>query len=149
MGRNAAEAVFPIDLPLKEVIPGDALLDDVALTTAWNAYSGSGDVTAQVVYANYGTREDFARLRELEIDCTGKIVICRYGGNYRGYKARYAEAAGAVGLIMYTDPADSGYTRGDTWPRGGFAGAGACGASARDSRVVECDRDAAGGDQPG
>ncbi|MEZ6235396.1 MAG: M20/M25/M40 family metallo-hydrolase [Phycisphaerales bacterium] len=111
---------LPIDLPLREAIPGDPLVDDPALTTAWNAYSASGDVTAQVVYANYGTREDFARLAELGVDCTGKIVICRYGGNFRGFKARFAEQAGAAAVIIYTDPADSGYVRGDTWPRGGF-----------------------------
>ena len=120
LGRGAAEAAMPIELPLKEVIPGDPLVDHVALTTAWNAYSGSGDVTGEVVYANYGTRADFARLRELGVDCTGKVVVCRYGGNYRGYKARYAEEAGAAALIIYTDPADAGYVRGETWPRGGF-----------------------------
>ena len=111
---------LPIDLPLREAIPGDPLVDDPALTIAWNAYSASGDVTAQVVYANYGTREDFARLAELGVDCTGKVVICRYGGNFRGFKARFAEQAGAAAVIIYTDPADSGYVRGETWPRGGF-----------------------------
>lgn len=116
---SATDAV-PLSLPLREVIPGDPLVDHISLTTAWNAYSGSGDVTGQVVYANYGTRADFARLRELGIDCTGKVVICRYGGNYRGYKARFAEQAGAAALIIYTDPADSGYSRGETWPRGGY-----------------------------
>jgi N-acetylated-alpha-linked acidic dipeptidase len=87
----------------------------------WNAYSGSGEVTAGIVYANYGTKADFERLRELNIDATGKIIIARYGGNYRGYKAKFAQAAGAAGLIIYTDPADSGYMRGLTYPEGGFA----------------------------
>ena len=88
---------------------------DALATLAWNAYSGSGDITAPVVYANYGTKRDFERLKGLGIDCTGKIVIARYGGNYRGYKPKYAEEAGAAGLIIYTDPADSGYTKGPVY----------------------------------
>ena len=87
----------------------------------WNAYSGSGVAEGEVVYANYGRLEDFARLAELGIDCTGKIVIARYGGNFRGYKAKYAEAAGAAGLIIFTDPGDSGFVRGEVYPEGGFA----------------------------
>jgi len=91
------------------------------LTIGWNGYSGSGDVTAGIVYANYGTKEDFAELRRLGVDARGKIVLARYGGNYRGYKAKFAEDAGAVGLIIYTDPADSGYMRGLMYPEGGWA----------------------------
>jgi N-acetylated-alpha-linked acidic dipeptidase len=87
----------------------------------WNAYSGSGDVTAGVVYANYGTKADFEKLRELGVDPKGKIVVCRYGGNFRGYKARFAQDAGAAGVIIYTDPADSGFAKGITYPEGGFA----------------------------
>ena len=89
--------------------------------SGWNAYAGSGDVTAGVVYANYGRLEDFEKLNELGVSCEGKIVIARYGGNYRGYKARYAEAAGAAGLVIYTDPADSGYVKGAMYPEGGWA----------------------------
>lgn len=103
-----------------------ALADDpfsshADLTIGWNGYSGSGEVTAGVVYANYGTKEDFAELRRLGVDARGKIVLARYGGNYRGYKAKFAEDAGAVGLIIYTDPADSGYMRGLMYPEGGWA----------------------------
>lgn len=116
----APDLTAPLTLPLREAIPGDPWAEDLALTIGWNAYSGSGDVTGEVVYANYGTRADFARLAALGVDCTGKIVIARYGGNYRGYKVRFAEEAGAAALIMYTDPADSGFVRGETWPRGGF-----------------------------
>ena len=65
------------------------------LTIGFNAYSGSGDVTGEVVYANYGRKEDFERLKSMGVDCTGKIVIARFGGNFRGYKARYAQEAGA------------------------------------------------------
>ncbi len=88
---------------------------------AWNAYSGSGDVTAEVVYANYGTKADFARLKDLGIDTKGKIALARYGGNFRGYKAHFAEEAGCTGLIIFVDPADSGYAKGPSYPEGGWA----------------------------
>ncbi len=91
------------------------------LTWGWNAYSASADVTSEIVYANYGTREDFARLKELGIDVNGKIVLARYGGNFRGYKAKFAQEAGAVGLLIYTDPADSGFKKGDVYPTGTWA----------------------------
>jgi N-acetylated-alpha-linked acidic dipeptidase len=87
----------------------------------WNAYSGSGDVTAGVVYANYGAKADFEKLKDIGVDCSGKIVICRYGGNFRGYKARFAQDVGASGVIIYTDPADSGYAKGITYPEGGYS----------------------------
>lgn len=111
-----------IALPIAE----DNLLNDPfiahpGLSFGWNAYSGSGDVTAGVVYANFGTKEDFETLKKAGVDCSGKIVLARYGGNFRGYKAKYAEAAGAVGLIIYTDPDDSGYRKGITYPEGGWA----------------------------
>ncbi|MBL8746899.1 MAG: M28 family peptidase [Phycisphaerae bacterium] len=91
------------------------------LTIGFNAYSGSGDATAEVVYANYGRKEDFEKLKSLGVDCTGKVVVARYGGNFRGYKAKFAEQAGAAALIIYTDPADSGYMRGLMYPEGGWA----------------------------
>ncbi len=76
---------------------------------------------AGVVYVNYGRREDFERLAKLGIDPRGKIALARYGGNFRGYKAKFAQEAGAAGLIMFTDPADGGFTRGAVWPQGGWA----------------------------
>ena len=91
------------------------------LVHGYTAYSGSGQVEAGIVYANYGTREDFQKLDELGVSVEGKIVIARYGGNFRGYKAKYAEAAGAAGLIIYTDPGDSGFARGDVYPDGVWA----------------------------
>lgn len=102
-------------------IDEDPYSRDPRLTIAWNAYSGSGDVTANVIYANRGTKEDFDTLKKAGIDCTGKIIIARYGGNFRGYKAKFAEEAGAAALIIYTDPADSGYTRGLMYPQGGWS----------------------------
>ena len=87
----------------------------------WNAFSGNGDVTAGVVYANYGRKEDYERLKKLGIDIKGKVVIARYGGNFRGYKAKFAEADGAAALVIYTDPADSGWGKGVPYPEGGYA----------------------------
>jgi N-acetylated-alpha-linked acidic dipeptidase len=89
------------------------------LTWGWNAYSASGSATGRVVYANYGTRADFDRLREWGVDCTGAVVLARYGGNFRGHKARFAQEAGAAALLMYIDPADAGAGRGGVWPESG------------------------------
>lgn len=100
----------------------DRYTQDSRLPIAFNAFSGSGDVTARIIYANYGTKADFDTLRATGVDVRGAIVLARYGGNYRGFKARYAQEAGAVGLIMYSDPGDSGYARGPTYPEGGWAG---------------------------
>ena len=96
------------------------------LTFGWNAYSGNGDITAPVVYANYGLREDYDRLRELGVEVKGKIVLVRYGKCFRGYKARFAEERGAAGLLIYTDPADAGFSKGKVWPEGGGWANDAC-----------------------
>ena len=85
----------------------------------WSAYSASGEATGRVVYANYGRKQDFDLLAEMGVDLRGAIVLARFGGNFRGYKAKFAEEAGAAGLIMFTDPADSG--RGDQYPEGVWA----------------------------
>lgn len=120
-GQSAVEIVTPIRKPLNQkefILKEDPYSDHPDLYKGWNAYSGSGDVTAEVVYANYGTKADFEKLKELGIDVTGKIVIARYGGNFRGYKAKFAEENGAAGLLIYTDPKDSGYGRGLVYPEG-------------------------------
>lgn len=95
-------------------------------TTSWtvqepviaNGYSGTGDVTAPVVYVNYGLIEDYAQLDSMGISVKGKIAVARYGRSYRGIKAREAEKRGAVGLIIYSDPRDDGFVRGDVYPAG-------------------------------
>jgi N-acetylated-alpha-linked acidic dipeptidase len=84
----------------------------------FNGSSGSGDVTAEVVYANYGRAEDFNELAARNIDLHGKIVICRYGSNFRGVKVYLAQQRGAVGVLIYSDPQDDGYAKGDAWPIG-------------------------------
>lgn len=115
--------VTPQRMPLgmqEDILPDDPFSDHPDLRPGWNAYSGSGTVTSEVVYANYGRIEDFEQLDAMDVDLSGKIVIARYGGNFRGYKAKYAEERGAAGLIMYTDPADSGYVQGLTYPEGRY-----------------------------
>lgn len=87
---------------------------------AFNAYSPSGETRGKVVYVNYGTREDYEKLSELGISVDGRIALVRYGKIYRGSKAQLAEDYGALGLILYSDPADDGYMKGDIFPRGPF-----------------------------
>jgi N-acetylated-alpha-linked acidic dipeptidase len=97
---------------------GDPFQDDPRITPAFNGASPSGDVTAEVVYANYGTPADFQKLADLGVSVKGKIVLVRYGANYRGIKVYDAQKAGAAGVLIYSDPADDGYFRGDVYPRG-------------------------------
>ncbi|MGA9352696.1 MAG: M28 family metallopeptidase, partial [Terriglobales bacterium] len=80
--------------------------------------SASGDAEADVVYANYGTPEDFDKLKQMNVDVRGKIVIVRYGQNFRGVKAFVAQERGAAGVVIYSDPKDDGYYRGDPYPKG-------------------------------
>jgi N-acetylated-alpha-linked acidic dipeptidase len=87
---------------------------------AYVAYGGEGDVTAPLVYANYGMPEDYAALQRLGVDVKGKIVITRYGAGWRGLKPKLAYEHGAVGCIIYSDPADDGYGPGDPYPKGAF-----------------------------
>ncbi|HYH00671.1 MAG TPA: M28 family metallopeptidase [Terriglobales bacterium] len=104
--------------PSRERVDGDPFQDDARVLGAFNGSSPSGDVEAEVIYANYGRLEDFARLDELNIDVRGKIVLVRYGENYRGDKSHAAEQRGAAGVIIYSDPMDDGYFRGDVYPKG-------------------------------
>ena len=90
----------------------------------YNAYSADGEVTAEAVYVNYGRREDYDALERLGVDVEGKIVIARYGRTFRGSKPRLAEELGAVGTILYSDPADYGYRRGVVYPEGPFLPSG-------------------------
>ena len=84
----------------------------------FNGYTGDGDATADVVYVNYGLIEDYKTLDSLGISVSGKIAIARYGRSFRGIKAREAQKRGAVGLIVYSDPQEDGYFRGDVYPKG-------------------------------
>lgn len=88
------------------------------ITPLFNGYSASGDVTAPLVYANYGLPPDYEELKKAGVDVKGKIVIVRYGNSFRGVKAKVAQDHGAVGCIIYSDPADDGYMQGDVYPKG-------------------------------
>lgn len=85
-----------------------------------NGYSGTGDVTGEVVYVNYGLIEDYAQLDSIGVSVRGKVVIARYGRSFRGIKAREAEKRGAVALLMYSDPKDDGFVQGDVYPEGAY-----------------------------
>ncbi len=104
--------------PHPEHVDGDPFQDDPRIIPAFNGMSPSGDAEADVVYANYGSPEDFDKLKEMNVDVRGKIVIVRYGQNFRGVKAFVAQERGAAGVIIYSDPKDDGYYRGDAYPKG-------------------------------
>src|SRR6056300_493028 len=122
-GSSLIEIVTPTRKVLnqkEDILEGDPFSKDLSLWKGWNAFSGSGDVTAEIVYANYGRKEDFEELKALGVDVKGKLVLARYGRNFRGFKAKFAEANGAAGLIIYTDPKDSGFTKGLVYPEGPY-----------------------------
>lgn len=91
-------------------------------TYVFHGHSKTGNVTGPLVYANYGSRDDFAKLKDEGIDVTGAIILVRYYGSQgnRALKVRAAEMAGAIGCIIYSDPVDDGMVKGPTWPNGRF-----------------------------
>jgi N-acetylated-alpha-linked acidic dipeptidase len=102
-------------------VPGDPTSDQVSeQLPTYNAYSADGDVTAPLIYVNYGNREDYEQLDRLGISVKGAIVIARYGGGWRGVKPKVAAEHGAVGCIIYSDPKGDGYYEGDQYPAGGW-----------------------------
>jgi N-acetylated-alpha-linked acidic dipeptidase len=86
----------------------------------YNAYSADGDVTAPLVYVNYGVPDDYDALERRGISVKGAIVIARYGGSWRGIKPKVAFEHGAVGCLIYSDPKDDGFAAGETFPNGPF-----------------------------
>ncbi|MDG1379672.1 MAG: transferrin receptor-like dimerization domain-containing protein [Flavobacteriaceae bacterium] len=92
----------------KEALPG------------YNAFSVDGDVTADLVFVNYGIPEDYVELERRGISVEGKIVIAKYAGSWRGIKPKLAAEKGAIGCLIYSDPEDDGYYRGDVYPKGPF-----------------------------
>ncbi len=101
-------------------IPGDITTARPDAMPAYNVYGADGDVTAELVYVNYGMDDDYRELARRGIDVKGKIAIARYGGGYRGVKVKLAEEHGALGCLIYSDPRDDGYGQGDIYPRGGW-----------------------------
>lgn len=86
----------------------------------YNAFSADGDVTAELVFVNRGVPADYEELEKMGISVKGKIVIARYGGSWRGIKPKVAYEHGAIGCLIYSDPADDGYTQGDVYPTGAY-----------------------------
>jgi N-acetylated-alpha-linked acidic dipeptidase len=99
---------------------GDPYQDDKRILPAFSGSSPSGDVTGPVIYANYGTFADYKRLEDMGVSVRDKIVLVRYGANFRGVKVYLAQQRGAKGVLIYSDPADDGFTRGDAYPKGPF-----------------------------
>lgn len=120
---RVAPDTLELNLP-EPVVPGDPATQQWQYPTV-NGYSAAGDVSAEVVYVNYGLIEDYARLDSLGVSVRGKIAVARYGRSFRGIKAREAERNGAVALIIYSDPRDDGYMVGDVYPEGPMRPAGA------------------------
>jgi N-acetylated-alpha-linked acidic dipeptidase len=86
----------------------------------YNAYSIDGDVTAPLVYANYGVPEDYEQLERMGVSVKGKIVIARYYHSWRGIKPKVAAEHGAVGCLIFSDPHEDGFFQGDTFPGGPY-----------------------------
>ena len=89
-------------------------------TPVFHGYSKSGHVQGPLIYANFGQRQDFQRLQDAGIKVKGSVAIVRYGKFDRALKVRAAEAAGAVGCIIYNDPSEAGFSRGDVYPEGRY-----------------------------
>lgn len=102
----------------ESIIAEDPSSSHPRIIPLFNGYSASGDVTAPLVYVNYGLPPDYEALKNAGVDVKGKIAIARYGNSFRGVKAKVAEQHGAIGLIIYSDPADDGYAQGEVYPKG-------------------------------
>jgi N-acetylated-alpha-linked acidic dipeptidase len=113
-----APAGVPMHGPTREHVSADPFQDDPRVVMPFNSMSPSGDAEAEVVYANYGSPEDFQKLEQMKIDVRGKIILVRYGQNFRGVKAFVAQEHGAAGVLIYSDPADDGWRLGDKYPQG-------------------------------
>ena len=101
-------------------VAGDDTSNAAGALPPYVAYQGDGDVTADLVYVNFGMPDDYKALARHGIDVKGKIVIARYGVGWRGLKPLLAQWHGAAGCIIYSDPAQDGYGRDDVYPKGGM-----------------------------
>lgn len=117
----ALQMTAPVDEPLSLV--EDSYAEDKDSTAdgqfpAFHGYGASGRAAGQIVYVNYGAPADFERLAEMGLSVEGKVVLVRYGGPFRGLKVKEAQDRGALGVLIYSDPADDGYMKGDVYPNG-------------------------------
>ncbi|KAG7399733.1 hypothetical protein PHYBOEH_008067 [Phytophthora boehmeriae] len=111
------QSVHELDLS-EPSVPGDACTNNSDALPPFLAYSDSGNVTASVVYVNYGTQADFDWLVSSNVTLKGKIALVRYGRNFRGLKAMLAEQHGMAGVLIYSDPKEDGFTQGPVYPEG-------------------------------
>jgi N-acetylated-alpha-linked acidic dipeptidase len=121
--QHSLELVAPTKFvaALKEPsVEGDATSTRTDGMGPYNVYGADGDVTGELVYANFGMPDDYKDLARRGIDVKGKIVIARYGVGWRGLKPKLAQVHGAIGCLIYSDPQQDGYGQGDTWPKGGW-----------------------------
>ena len=101
-------------------VQGDRTSSLGGVLPPYNVYGADGDVTAPLVYVNYGMPDDYEELARYGVSVQGKIVIARYGKGWRGIKPELAYEHGAVGCLIYSDPQDDGYFNGDSYPKGGW-----------------------------
>jgi len=121
--ERSLELVSPISYKARlsePAIAEDKDSSDSGGLPTYNAYSPDGDVRAQIVYVNYGMPADYEKLAQLGVDVRGKIVLARYMGGWRGIKPKVAAEHGAIGCIIYSDPADDGFFKGDAYPVGRY-----------------------------
>ena len=119
---TTVEQVMPQQVPLggqEPPVAEDPTSNLEGMLPPYVAYQGDGDVTAPVVYVNYGMPDDYDALAMRGIDVKGKIVLARYGAGWRGLKPKLAQEHGAIGTLIYSDPADDGFASDDPYPHGG------------------------------
>ena len=109
---------FKLDEPPVKGDKSTAITKDLLMP--YNAFSADGNITAELVFVNYGIPADYIELKRMGIDVKGKIVIAKYGGSWGGIKPKVAYENGAIGCIMYSDPKDDGYFQGDVYPKGAY-----------------------------
>ncbi|KAL4162121.1 hypothetical protein PRNP1_002669 [Phytophthora ramorum] len=114
---SPAEAVRELNLT-EASVPGDSCTSNDDALPPYLGYSASGNVTASVVYVNYGRPLDFQWLKDNNVTLEGKIALVRYGGNFRGLKVMLAEQHGMAGVLIYSDPLDDGFVQGPVYPEG-------------------------------
>jgi N-acetylated-alpha-linked acidic dipeptidase len=122
--KTQVELVFPhhyrAQLRETTVVGDRSSASSAGALPPYAIYGADGDVTAELVYVNFGMREDYEELERQGISVKGRIVIVRYGGGWRGLKPKLAYEHGAIGCLIYSDPHDDGYAAGDTYPQGGW-----------------------------
>jgi N-acetylated-alpha-linked acidic dipeptidase len=120
--KTVVELLAPEKITLggqEPTVKGDTTSANKNMLPPYVAYQGDGDVTGDLVYVNFGLKQDYEALERRGVSVKGKMVIARYGGGWRGLKPRLARDHGAIGCIIYSDPQDDGYRVGDSYPKGG------------------------------